>query len=300
MCFNPGPERRVPSPNRYIVDAKFCFCKNNKRIIITLSPSVSTNFTISATDFGRGGVAVASALAAWATAVSIVSWAATASGASWAPGRAASASCSTPSILRCEADCLALRDAILEKPAKRQKESTGEYTTPNSTTTPHGDNPAGDAGDATSLTTNEAQKNVQAAAGFRVIMHHTHGLQSRAGSANEEHRKKLPTTPQGQAIYDDLVSKVTTTPRTQPETPSSLRQQTGDIDTPAENDYTPTFHIQPPTPATYGVLVGRESIALTPLEGHFTATPHTDTPKKYRKLRSGSKTKQKQSRPKRH
>jgi hypothetical protein len=40
-------------------------------------------------DFGRGGAAVAAALAAWATAVSIVSWAATASGASWAPGRAA-------------------------------------------------------------------------------------------------------------------------------------------------------------------------------------------------------------------
>ena len=34
MCFNPGPERRVPSPNRYIADAKFCFCKNNKTIII--------------------------------------------------------------------------------------------------------------------------------------------------------------------------------------------------------------------------------------------------------------------------
>jgi hypothetical protein len=34
MCFNPGPERRVPIPNRYIADAKFCFCKNNKRIII--------------------------------------------------------------------------------------------------------------------------------------------------------------------------------------------------------------------------------------------------------------------------
>jgi hypothetical protein len=31
MCFNPCPERRVPSPNRYIADAKFCFCKNNKR-----------------------------------------------------------------------------------------------------------------------------------------------------------------------------------------------------------------------------------------------------------------------------
>ena len=36
----------------------------------------------------------------------IVSWAATASGASWAPGRAAPASCSTPSIFRGEASCL--------------------------------------------------------------------------------------------------------------------------------------------------------------------------------------------------
>jgi hypothetical protein len=34
MCFNPGPERRVPSPNRYIAVASFCFCKNNKRSII--------------------------------------------------------------------------------------------------------------------------------------------------------------------------------------------------------------------------------------------------------------------------
>jgi hypothetical protein len=33
MCFNPSPERRVPSPNRYMAFAKFCFCKNNKRMI---------------------------------------------------------------------------------------------------------------------------------------------------------------------------------------------------------------------------------------------------------------------------
>ena len=33
MCFNPSPVRRVPSPNRYIAVAKFCFCKNNKRLI---------------------------------------------------------------------------------------------------------------------------------------------------------------------------------------------------------------------------------------------------------------------------
>ena len=35
MCFNPSPVRRVPSPNRYIAVAKFCFCKNNKRLIDT-------------------------------------------------------------------------------------------------------------------------------------------------------------------------------------------------------------------------------------------------------------------------
>ena len=32
MCFNP-PVRRVPSPNRYMAVARFCFCKNNKRTI---------------------------------------------------------------------------------------------------------------------------------------------------------------------------------------------------------------------------------------------------------------------------
>jgi hypothetical protein len=37
MCFNPSPERRVPSPNRYMAFARFCFCKNNKRTIIIVS-----------------------------------------------------------------------------------------------------------------------------------------------------------------------------------------------------------------------------------------------------------------------
>jgi hypothetical protein len=30
--------RRVPSPNRYIAVAKFCFCKNNKRLIVVGFP----------------------------------------------------------------------------------------------------------------------------------------------------------------------------------------------------------------------------------------------------------------------
>jgi hypothetical protein len=134
-------------------------------------------------------------------------------------------------------------------------------------------------------------------------MQNTHGLQSRAGSANEEQRKKSPTTQQGQALYDALYDDLVTrdTPRTQPETPSRLRQQTGDIDTPAENDYAPTFHIQPPTPASYGVLVGRETIALTPIEGHFTATPHTTVERratvagKSKKKRTGTRNTSKHS-----
>jgi hypothetical protein len=69
-------------------------------------------------------------------------------------------------------------DTILEKPAKRKKESTGDYTKPNATATHHVDTQTGKPRDAASLTTNEVQNNVQAAAGFRVIMHHTHGLQS--------------------------------------------------------------------------------------------------------------------------
>jgi transposase InsO family protein len=34
--FNPGPVWRVPIPNRYTAKAKLCFCKNNKRTIITI------------------------------------------------------------------------------------------------------------------------------------------------------------------------------------------------------------------------------------------------------------------------
>jgi hypothetical protein len=43
MCFNPSPERRVPSPNRYMAFAKFCFCKNNKRTIIMYLKDVMMN-----------------------------------------------------------------------------------------------------------------------------------------------------------------------------------------------------------------------------------------------------------------
>ena len=48
MCFNPSPERRVPSPNRYMAFAKFCFCKNNKR---TIDPNgITTTGTLGVDD----------------------------------------------------------------------------------------------------------------------------------------------------------------------------------------------------------------------------------------------------------
>jgi hypothetical protein len=62
MCFNPCAERRVPSPNRYIADAKFCFCKNNKRIIIIIQdlyvgafPRLIRNIPIRCWQGGGGG-----------------------------------------------------------------------------------------------------------------------------------------------------------------------------------------------------------------------------------------------------
>jgi hypothetical protein len=52
MCFNPSPERRVPSPNRYMAFAKFCFCKNNKRTIDRFPPD---KLSSAASGFPRGG-----------------------------------------------------------------------------------------------------------------------------------------------------------------------------------------------------------------------------------------------------
>ena len=99
-------------------------------------------------------------------------------------------------------------DTILTRPAKRTKESTGEYAKPNTTDTPHGDTPAGGSGDAASLTTNEAEKNVLANATFSIIAQTTHGLQTRAGEADEVQRQKSPTTPPRQTIHGDLVRRL--------------------------------------------------------------------------------------------
>ena len=83
-------------------------------------------------------------------------------------------------------------------------------------------------------TTIQAEKNVHATAEVWAIVRTTHGLQTRAGATDEVQRQKSPTTPPRQAIHGDIVRRDT---------------------------------------STYGVLVGRETIALTPVEGHFTTTP---------------------------
>ncbi len=69
-----------------------------------------------------------------------------------------------------------------------------------------------------------------------------------------------------------------------------LGRQTGGIDTPAENAFASTFHVQTPTPTNYGVLVGRETIALAPIEGHFTQTPHTTVERRERKKKKSGHT----------
>ena len=101
---------------------------------------------------------------------------------------------------------------------------------------------------------------MQTAAAFGAIVQNPRGLQTRTRTADEVQRHKPPTTPARQAMHGDLVRRDT---------------------------------------ATYDVLVGRETITLTQLEGYATATPHTDTPKKYKKPKSGSDKKQKNTGPKR-
>jgi hypothetical protein len=49
----------------------------------------------------------------------------------------------------------------------------------------------------------------------------------------------------------------------------------------AENAFVSTDH---------GVLIGRETIALTPIQGHFTATPHTTAERRERKKKKSGHT----------
>jgi hypothetical protein len=86
-------------------------------------------------------------------------------------------------------------DTIIARPAKRNKEFTGEYAKPNTTTTPHGDPPTGGSGDAASLMTNEVLEEID--------------------------KKKDPSTSRPDTNKCIQVGSSTFVLRTQPETPSS-------------------------------------------------------------------------------
>jgi hypothetical protein len=102
---------------------------------------------------------------------------------------------------------------IMGRPAKRNKEFTGEHAKTNTTTTPHGDTSASGSGDATSLTSEytkpntsetpqghnldgghrdkaslpaiDEEKNVRAITAFWNVRQTTHGFQNQTASTNE-------------------------------------------------------------------------------------------------------------------
>ena len=77
----------------------------------------------------------------------------------------------------------------------RAKEFTGEYTEPNTTVTPQGDNPDVDSRGTASLTVIEEEKNVRAAAAFRDFMRTTHGFQNQTVATNDVTPKTESGTP---------------------------------------------------------------------------------------------------------
>jgi hypothetical protein len=149
-------------------------------------------------------------------------------------------------------------DTIIARPAKRYKDFTGEYAKPITTATPHGDTPASGSRDAASLMTNETDKSVLDNTTSEYIAQTTHGFQTRnekahdfdsltdtplSGSGNAashtantktQQRQTSPTTPPRQAINNDIVNRNTT---------------------------------------TYGVLVGTDTIDVTPVQGNSTTSP---------------------------
>jgi hypothetical protein len=118
-----------------------------------------------------------------------------------------------------------LLDTIIARPAKRNKEFTGEYTKPNTTATPHGNTPASDSGDAASLTGEyaepnttatptghnpdvgnrdtaslpaiEEEKNVRTTTAFWNVMQTTHGFQNQTAATTKNRFRDSSQTPNG-------------------------------------------------------------------------------------------------------
>ena len=114
-------------------------------------------------------------------------------------------------------------DTIIAKPAKRNKEFTGEYAKPNTTATSHGDTPASGSGNAASLTGEyavpnttatpqghnpdvgnrdtaslpaiEEEKNVRTTTSSCNVMRTTHGFQNQTVATNDVTPKTESGTP---------------------------------------------------------------------------------------------------------
>jgi hypothetical protein len=141
----------------------------------------------------------------------------------------------------------------------RAKEFTGEYTEPNTTVTPQGDNPDVDSRGTASLTVIEEEKNVRAAAAFRDFMRTTHGFQNQTASANEVTPKTESGTPprhQGEASLENQRNPKRRRGSDGEYTgPTSTAALLGDIDT-----LTDTVTSQPDTKRC--IQVGRETYAV--------------------------------------
>jgi hypothetical protein len=165
-----------------------------------------------------------------------------------------------PSTLLC-----ILLDTTIPWTVKRSRGFTGEYVKPTTTSSRN----------AASLTTHEAEKNALTNVSLSPVAKTTQGSHPRAAETHDS-------------------DSLTDTSPSQPDTKKCIQvgRETYAVQSQPGTSYTFDRGIDT---ATCGVLVRRETIALTLIDGHFTATPH-----KYRKPRSGLKTKQKQSRPKGH
>ncbi len=139
-------------------------------------------------------------------------------------------------------------DTIIARPTKRSKEFISDCAKPITTETTHGDTSTSGSRDATSLATNEAEKRVLTTHGFQTRTEKLQDFNSMtdtplSGSGNKSshtenakthQRQTSPTTPPRQAINNDIVHRNST---------------------------------------TYGVLVGTDTIALTPIQGTSTTSP---------------------------
>jgi hypothetical protein len=163
-----------------------------------------------------------------------------------------------------------LLDTTIPWPVKRSRGFTGEYVKPKTTSSRNADPP----------TTHETEKNALTDVSLSPVARVTHGFHPRAAGTHD-----------GGSPTDASPS--------QPDTKKCIQvgRETYAVTSQPGTSYTFDPGIDT---ATCGVLVGRETIALMPIEKYAATTPHIDTPKKYKKPPSGSHKKQKNTRSKHH